>query len=337
MATQTKTSGFKVVLGYSAFAVVALIACFLLTFPYGALRARIATEGLKAGYVVRIDSLRPGLVGLTARNVKISSPTEPLSAETRAALLSGDPDQVKMIGAAELGEPLIIDSLFIRPSLFPLGAAFHAEVMGGELKGVSGGLKTQQLQVRLDGLDPSKGNLKGFSGLDLEGRLSGVINLTLPPGPAGANGKPGEPDLSLADGEFSLDGQNLKLNGSVPGVGVAGSGPVALLFPGGLPAVPMGEVQALIRFDKGQGTVETLRTRSDQLELQATGTLRLKQRLQYSEPAMDVRLRVEPELVKNLGTAGLGLSILPPDKDDPKFRAGRLSGSLGKLNFLPKR
>jgi hypothetical protein len=65
--------------------------------------------------------------------------------------------------------------------------------------------------------------------------------------------------------------------------------------------------------------------------------LKLGKRFQYFEPAMDVKIRVEPELVKALGTAGLGLSILPPDKDDPKFRAGRLSGQLGKISFLPKR
>lgn len=337
MASQSKTSGWKVFLGYSVFALVALIACFLLTFPYGALRARIATEGLKAGYVVRMDTVRPGLIGLTARNVRISQPPEPLSADTRSALLSGDPDQVKMIGTAELGEPLVVDSLFMRPTLFPPGLAFRAEVMGGELRGSYGGWKNTSVQVRLDSLDPSKGNLKGFSGLDLEGRLSGALSLTMPPAVAGAGLKAGEPDLSLADGELTLDGQNLKVNGSVTGTGVAGQGPIAALFPGGLPAIPLGEVQGLIRFEKGQGTVETLQTRSDLLELRATGTVRLKQRLQYTEPAMDVKLRVEPELVKNLGPAGLGLSILSPDKEDPKFRGGRLSGSLGKLAFQPKR
>jgi type II secretion system protein N len=193
------------------------------------------------------------------------------------------------------------------------------------------------MQVRLDGLDPSKGNLKAFSGLDLEGRLNGSLTLSMPPAAAGAGIKAGEPDLAQADGELALEGQNLKLNGSVPGTGVAGQGPVAVLFPGGLPAIPLGELQGLIRFEKGQGTVETLQTRSELLEFRATGTLRLKQRLQYTEPAIDVKLRVEPELVKNLGTAGLGLSILPADKEDPKFRAGRLSGSLGKLAFQPPR
>ncbi|HEX8705688.1 MAG TPA: type II secretion system protein GspN [Myxococcaceae bacterium] len=336
MASQSKTSGFKVFVGYVAFGLVALIACFLLTFPYGALRARIATEALKSGYVVRIDTLRPGLIGLTAKNVRISQPPEPLNADTRAALVSGDPDQAKMFGPAELGEPLVVDSLFLRPTLFPPGVAFRAEVMGGEARGSYGGWKNTSVQVRLEGLDPSKGNLKNFTGLDLEGRLGGSLVLTMPPAVAGAGIKAGEPDLSQADGELALDG-NLQLKGSVAGTGVAGTGIIAAAFPGGLPAVPLGEVQGLIRFEKGQGTVETFQTKSDQVELRATGTLKLKQRLQYTEPAVDVKLRVEPELTKNLGPAGLGLAILPADKEDPRFRAAQLSGSLGKLAFRPKK
>jgi type II secretion system protein N len=336
MASQSKTSGWKVVLGYTAFALVALIACFLLTFPYGALRARIATEGLKAGYVVRIDTLRPGLIGLTAKNVRISQPPEPLNADTRAALVSGDPDDAKMFGPAELGEPLMVDSLFLRPTLFPPGVAFQAELMGGEVRGSYGGMKNTSLRVRLENLDPSKGNLKNFTGLDLEGRLSGSLALTMPPAAAGAGIKAGEPDLSQADGELALDG-NLQLKGSVAGTGMAGQGIIAAAFPGGLPAIPLGDVQGLIRFEKGQGTVETFQTKSDQVEVRASGTVKLKQRLQYTEPAVDVKLRVEPELTKNLGPAGLGLSILPADKDDPRFRSARLSGSLGKLSFQPKR
>jgi len=336
MATQNKTSRSKVILGYIAFGVVALIACFLLTFPYGTLRARIATEGLKAGYVVRIDTMRPGLIGLTAKNVRISQPPEPLSPDTRAALVSGDPDDAKIFGPAELGEALVVDSVFLRPTLFPPGVAFRAELLGGEARGSVGGLKNTTVQIRLENLDPSKGNLKNFTGLDLEGRLSGSLVLTMPPAAAGAGIKAGEPDLSQADGELALDG-NLQLKGSVAGTGVTSEGLVAAAFPGGLPAIPLGDVQGLIRFEKGLGKVETFLTKSDQVEIRASGTLRLKQRLQYIEPAVDVKLRVEPELTKNLGPAGLGLAILPADKDDNRFRAATLSSSMGKLAFKPKK
>jgi type II secretion system protein N len=337
MATQNKPARWKIVLGYSAFTLSALIACFVLTFPYSTLRSRIALEALKAGYVVRMDSLRPGFVGLTAKGVRISQPPGPLSSETIAALTSGEPSRTRMLGPAELGESIVIDSVFARPTLFPPGVAFRADAMGGQLSGNIGGRRDMRIQLRLQGLDPAQGNLKSFSGLDMEGRLSGTLALTLPTG-QGSGGRPGEPDLSQAEGELSLEGQNLLINGSVSGEGVASEGsPVALLFPGGLPRIPVGELQARIRFEKGLGTVEALQLRSDQLEIQGTGTVKLNKRVQYTEPAMDVRLRVEPELVKSLGPAGMGLSILPPDKDDPRFRSGRLSGSMGKLSFLPKR
>jgi type II secretion system protein N len=337
MATESKPARWKIVLGYSAFTLFALITCFLLTFPYSALRSRIALEGLKAGYVVRIDSLRPGLIGLTAGGVRISQPPAPLSADTIAALTSGDPDRARVLGPAELGDAILIDSVFVRPTLFPLGVAFRAELMGGQVSGSVGGRREMKVQVRLADLDPSQGNLKNFSGLDMEGKLSGQLALTLPPGQAVGN-KPAEPDLSQADGELSLEGQGLLIKGSVSGSGVASQGsPVSLLFPGGLPRIPAGELQARIRFEKGLGTVEALSLRGDQLEIQGSGTVKLQKRLQYTEPAMDVKIRVEPELTKELGPAGMGLSILPPDKEDPKFRAGRLSGSLGKLSFQPKR
>jgi type II secretion system protein N len=336
MPPQSKTARWKVVLGYSVFSLFALILCFFLTFPYGALRARIATEALKAGYVVRIDSLRPGFIGLTAKGVRLSQPSAPLSAETTAALTSGDPDTARMLGPAEVGEAFVIDSLSLRPTLFPLGASFQAHVMGGDVSG-NAGWRGNQVHLKLDKLDTSEGNLKSFTGLDLEGTLSGTLTLNMPSAP-GAGGRPGEPDLSQADGELSLDGQNLLLKGSVEGAGVASKGsPVTLLFPGGLPRIPVGDLTAQIRFEKGQGTVDALSLKSDQLEIKGTGTLKLNKRVQYTEPNMDVKIRVEPELVKALGTAGLGLSILPPDKDDPKFRAGHLSGSLGRLTFLPKR
>lgn len=335
--TQTRAPRWKIVLGYSAFSLFALLLCFFLTFPYGTLRARIATEALNAGYVVRIEKLQPGLFGLTAKGVRVSMPPAPLSGETIAALTSGDPETARMLGPAELGETLVVDAMSLRPTLFPLGVAFQANALGGQISGNVGGRKELQVRLKLDRLDPSQGNLPKFTGLDLEGTLSGTLKLKMPV-PPGPSGRQGAPDLSQADGELSLEGQNLLLKGSVEDSALASQdGMFAALLQAGLPRIPVGELKAQIRFEKGQGTVETLRLGSDQLEILGTGTLKLAKRIQYSEPAMDVKLRVEQELVKSLGPIGMGLNILPPDKEDPKFRAGRLSGSLGRLSFLPKR
>jgi type II secretion system protein N len=335
--TQTKTARWKIILGYSAFSLFALLLFFFLTFPYGTLRARIATEALKSGWVVRIETLQPAFFGLTAKGVRLSQPPAPLSGETIAALTSGDPETARMLAPAELGETLVVDSVSLRPTLFPLGVAFQANALGGQISGNLGGRKELQVRLKLDRLDPSQGNLPKFTGLDLEGTLSGTLNLKMPV-PEGPQGRQGEPDLSQADGELSLEGQNLLLKGSVEGDGGVFKGTTfGMLVQAGLPRVPVGELTAQLRFEKGQGTVEALRLGGDQIELLGTGTVKLGKRLQYTEPAMDVKLRVEQELVKSLGPVGLGLNILPPDKEDPKFRAGRLSGTLGRLSFLPKR
>ena len=51
---------------------VFLFAVFLaLTFPYDAVRARIAAEADAAGLWVRIDSMGPALFGVSARGVRV--------------------------------------------------------------------------------------------------------------------------------------------------------------------------------------------------------------------------------------------------------------------------
>ena len=260
-------------------------------------------------------------------------PPAPLSMDTIAALTSGDPDTARMLAPAELGETLVVDSVFLRPTLFPLGVAFEANALGGQISGNVGGRKEVQVRLKLDRLDTAQGNLPKFTGLDLEGTLSGTLNLKMPV-PEGANGRPGEPDLSQADGELSLEGQNVLLKGSTDGGGGLFKGTTfGMLVQAGLPRIPVGDLTAQIRFEKGLGTVDALKLGGDQLEIRGTGKVKLGKRLLYIEPDMEVKLRVEQELQKSLGPVGLGLNILPPDKDDPKFRSGRLTGQLGRLAF----
>ncbi|MFP2913264.1 type II secretion system protein GspN, partial [Pyxidicoccus sp. 3LFB2] len=72
MASETKPARWKIVLGYAAFAVVAFILGLFVTFPYDAIRTRLVTEAAQAGFAVRIGSLRPGLAGITATQVRVS-------------------------------------------------------------------------------------------------------------------------------------------------------------------------------------------------------------------------------------------------------------------------
>jgi type II secretion system protein N len=324
MTPETKPARWKIFLGYAAFAVVAFVLGLFITFPYDAIRTRLVTEAAQAGFAVRIGSLRPGLAGITATQVRVSKPNQPLSAEVVKALATGEGN---VPGALELGEPLLFDSVAVRPTLFPPGVALRASAMGGTLSAAVGGLGDVKVRVEADGLQASGGNLPAFTGMDMEGELNGALTLTLP------RGKGPDADLSQANGELTLDTQGLVIK----------SGKVSLPMGGGqvvpmdLPRIALGALTGRIQFEKGLGTVQTLRLKSDDLEALGTGTLKLGKKLEYSEPAMDVNLKLDPDFQKRLGLLGAGVTILPPDKKDPSFRAARLAGFLNRPLFLPRR
>jgi len=324
MTPETKPARWKIFLGYAAFAVVAFVLGLFITFPYDAIRTRLVTEAAQAGFAVRIGSLRPGLAGITATQVRVSRPSQPLSAEVVTALATGEGN---VPGALELGEPLLFDSVAVRPTLFPPGVALRASAMGGTLSAAVGGLGDVKVHVEADGLQASAGNLPAFTGMDMEGELNGALTLTLP------RDKGPDADLSQANGELTLDTQGLVIK----------SGKVSLPMGGGqsvpmdLPRIALGALTGRIQFEKGLGTVQTLRLKSDDLEALGTGTLKLGKKLEYSEPAMDVNLKLDPDFQKRLGLLGAGVTILPPDKKDPSFRAARLAGFLNRPLFLPRR
>ncbi|NMO21585.1 type II secretion system protein GspN [Pyxidicoccus fallax] len=323
MPPENKPARWKVVLGYAAFAVVAFILGLFVTFPYDAIRTRIVTEAAAQGLAVRIGSLRPGLGGVTATQVRLSKPPAPLSAETIAALASGE---AKMLGAAELGEAVLIDSVSVRPALFPPGVAVSANAMGGSVDVAVGLLGDTKVRVDVDGLKPSGGNLPALTGLDMDGEVNATLALKLP-----KNG--GQADLSQADGELTLDTQGLLIKGGKVAFPMGGGQAV----PMDLPRVNLGALTGRIQFEKGLGTVQSLRLKSDELEAIATGTLKLGKKVEYSEPGMDVNIKLDPEFQKRLGLLGAGVTILPPDKKDPSFRAARLGGFLNRPTFLPRR
>ena len=318
MPPETKPARWKVILGYTAFAVLAFVLGLFVTFPYDAIRTRIVTEAAQQGLAVRIGSMRPGLAGITATQVRVSKPPQPLSAETLASLISGE----GLLGAAELGEPVVLDSVAVRPALFPPGVAVHANAMGGTVDVSVGLLGDTKVRLEADGLQASGGNLPAFTGMDMEGELNADLKLTLPKG-----------ELALADGTLALDTQGLVIK----------SGKVTLPMGGGtslpvdLPRTSLGGLTGNIQFEKGLGTVQTLRLKSEDVEALATGTLKLGKKVEYSEPAMDVNIKLDPEFQKKLGLIGSGLTILPPDKKDPSFRAARLAGFLNRPTFLPRR
>jgi len=316
----------KRIAAYCAFAVLAFLLCLVLTFPYDAIRARVVTEAAAQGYAVRMSSLRPGLRGLTATDVRISKPPAPLSAETMSTLSEGDAKALARVPPAELGEALLVSSVALRPSLFPLGVAFHANALEGHVTGSVGAVGALAADVEMEGLKTSTGNLKGFTGMDLDGTLEGALSLDVPRGAGAAAGF----DFSKANGSVRLNGAGLVIKGGTVTVPMYGTP-----TPMDLPRITLGDVRALLNIVEGAGTLEEMQGKSSDLELRGSGTLKLARRFEYSEPAMEFRIKADPDFVKRLGLIGAGLSVLPADRKDPGFRVAKLSGLLGRPKFGP--
>src|SRR5688572_12502549 len=69
-----KTSGWKLGVAYSAFGFFCFILFLYLTFPYDAFRDRLVGEARRAGFDVSIQSIGPGLMGITANGVRVERP-----------------------------------------------------------------------------------------------------------------------------------------------------------------------------------------------------------------------------------------------------------------------
>ncbi len=314
-SSSSTATRWKPIAGYAAFSVFALLVSLYLTFPYDAVKQQVLGRASAAGLNVTMGSLGPGLFGVTARNVRLNKVLTPeqqrLNAET------GTPEPT----------PLEIDSIAVRPALLPPGLAFRVNALGGVVSGSVGALGATRVSASGDGLDFSKGNLKGFTGLDLAGKGELNLSLAVPTVAAGKSG-PAEPDLGQANGALDLTFDTLTVNGGTITVPMYGQP-----TPMPLPKVQLGNLEAKLKIEKGVGTIETFATKSSDLEASATGTVKLAKRVEYSEPVVDVRLKLDPEFVKRLGLIGSATSMLPADPKDPTWRAFKVRGFLGRPDF----
>jgi type II secretion system protein N len=269
----------------------------LLTFPYDTLKKIMTSQADAAGYELRIKSLGPGF-GLVARGIflskKSSSPDTPPS------------------------EPLSIDSVSLRPSLFPPGVALTADLMEGEVSTSFTLMGNSRMSVKVSDIDFSKGNFKGFSGVDVMGSVNGEMELSTPMVAVGKG--PKEADLGASQGLLKLNLEGVQVNGGSIKVVIPayGSEPT----PVDLPKLDLGDMNASVKIEKGVAT-----------EMSGSGTVKLAKRLQYSELALEVRTKVTPEFQNSLGVYGMAFSQMRPDPKDSAWRLSRLTGYLGRPSF----
>jgi type II secretion system protein N len=305
---EKKPSLWKRIVGYAAFSLFALFAMFFVTFPYEALKDRVRLEADNAGYFLRVGRMGPGLFAVRASDVEVSK---------------------KAVGD-QVPEAMKIDSVSIGPSLFPPGVAVRAKVMGGTVSAKASGFGSARVKLDVEDLDLTRGNLKGFSGIDFAGQLEAHLDLTVPRTAAAPNA-PAEPDLAQASGTISLEAHGLAVNGGTANITIPQFGPEPT--PVDLPKIVIGELGGKIKIEKGAATIEELKSKSDDLELAVSGTVKLAKRLEYSEPNVEVRVKPNPEFQKRLGLLGSALSMIGADPKDPTWRLGRLTGYLGRPQF----
>ncbi len=292
---------------YGAFSLFAFALCFYITFPYQAVTQRIVSEAASEGFVVQLGAPGPGLFGITASSARISRKPEENS------------DQE--------GPILTLRSLSLRPSLFPVGLSFRAAGLGGTVSGVFGGIGSTSVTIDLRKVNAADPGMKSFSGLDLSGSVNGHLALEIP-----KSGSPNarESDLTQASGTLVLKLDQLLIKGGTVTVPIMGQP-----TPFELPRVSVGNVEARVKFDRGVGKIEKFQGKGDDLELLATGTLTLAKRLDYAQPNIDFKLKVDPDFVKRLGIIGSGLSMLPTDKENSEFRVAKITGFLARPAFNP--
>ncbi|MBM4378193.1 MAG: type II secretion system protein GspN [Deltaproteobacteria bacterium] len=311
-------SRWKRRLGYSAFFSLALLVGLYVTFPYDLVKARLQQFMDARNLYVRMSSLGPGLSGITARDVQISP---------------------KLLGVTDRPVPaFMLKSVVVRPTLFPPGVQVKVETLGGVVRaqvGATGATEPLKVQLELDGLSLEDPELKEYTGAQLAGKVVGRVDLSLPRLPLPKGSPPGtqaDADLSQASGVVDVKVSGLQVNGgsiTLPMYGEA--------TPVDLPKIVAGDTDLKINFDRGMGKVDTFHAKGEDLEMVVEGTLKLGKKLELSEPNLDLRLKTEPEFVKRLGMVGAALSMLGPDKKDPQFRAGKLTGLLSRPNFQPAR
>ncbi|MGQ0506241.1 MAG: type II secretion system protein GspN [Myxococcaceae bacterium] len=312
MAAEKRLSRPQLIAAYVVFSVFALVLCLYLTFPYDAIRQRAELAASAEGMNLTIGAIGPGFFGITAKRIRLG---KVLTAEAqRVANETGTPEST----------PLEIESVAMRPALFPPGVSFRVKALGGTISGSVGKLASISVKVSADDVDFSKGNLKGFSGLDLSGTGDGSLSLSIPNATVG---KSSAPDLGQATGALELNLGGLTVNGGTLTVPMYGTP-----TPMPLPKIQLGDLDAKVRFEKGLGTVERLAGRSSDLEIGGEGTLKLAKRLPYSEPQLELRLKADPDFLKRLGLIGSAFSMIPAGKE-PGWRALKMRGFLGRPDF----
>jgi type II secretion system protein N len=287
---ETKSaSPWRARLGYPLVFFAAFIVFFHITLPWDAIQANLADQARKQGYAVSMVSLGPSLgFGATALGVTVA-PAE------RPAGLPADAPTPSMT----------LESVTVRPSLFPVGVHLASKAFGGTLEGTFSrkGKDTNVVELTGKHLELEKTALKPFIGLDLQGDTSLDVNLSLPA------------DFAKTTGEIHLSGKEVMLVG----------GTVANFD---LPKLGVGALEMKVKAADGKASLEAFSITGTDLEAKGEGDFQLSSRAMSTAMKLRIEFKLGDEWLKRNSfiQMGLGQAGRPDSKG---FYIAEFGGTVG--------
>lgn len=305
--------------GYGAFYWFMLLVFFYFSFPYDRLRERLVHDfnARQTGPdPLRLEIDKIGsywLSGVEADGMRLIStpPPDP----------SGKPVKPKVTAVEQAHARLSLFSLLFGKRV----VSFGAKAFGGALDGsITDSDAERVLDLTMDGLDLGETPmLAGLIGLPVTGKLSGSANLVTP-----------EARLSKAEGKV-----NMKLSGLSVGDGKAKIRDIIAL-----PKLDAGDLTLDADVKSGQVTLSELDAHGPDLELAASGTIRLRDLPDQSLLSLNAEFKFtdrymnKDDMTKALfGPTGV-FDLDPKNKRAKRpdgFYGWRVAGTLSNPVFFP--
>jgi type II secretion system protein N len=315
----TLTPKQKLILKWASVPVLYLL-CLLVfvrvTFPYGALKARLIAEfnARSKERMLEIKDLSgAGLFGIEAEGVRLVPITRDASA---VAGLAFDSATVSVAPLSAL--------------IGNIGVDYHLEVGGGEIQGsFFQNDEAAEFELTSDAVDISGLSvLADMIGLPLGGTLGGDVELKLPQG-----------KMSEAEGKFAFNISDLTV----------GDGKAKVRNTIALPKINAGNLVLDAKVEKGRMDVSELSAQGPDLDFKAEGKVRLREPFDKSVVDVDAGFQFkeaytsQSDLTKSIfGSPDgkvPGLFDMDPNvrkaKDDKGYYRWRVSGLLAKPSFRP--
>jgi type II secretion system protein N len=287
---------------YGLFAVVAFALSLRWTFPSEAVKERLILEAGTRGWEIEFGDVGPGgVLGLRASDVRLQD-------------RSGLKIPIDEVTASLQVLPLLVGRQVL---------AFDGRVYDGRITGTAG-LSGDVRHVAMDvaGVDLARAiPLKKATGMDLQGKLAGKVDLALP---AAADGKP--------TGRIDLDIAGAGINGGlVPIPGMAGGLP--------LPQVALGTVAAAVKLDQGKANAEKLEAKGGDAELVTEGvSVVLQPKMEFAPILGKAKVKIQPAFWNKSGTSGFKgiaeMALAPSRASDGSYQFS-VFGTLGHPQLRP--